>query len=290
MSVSVRIIEDSISMDGARITTLVATYPRYIHAQVMTHRMFSRNAASSRAIPVKKMLAQPIYMPPSFGINKAGMSADEVASGLRLLLARTVWKTAGLFAFFFAWLLSKLGLHKQIVNRGLEPYTTITTLITSTDWQNFLAQRLPDNAQPEIRELALAIQDALLASYPQLVGQGGWHLPFITEEERKAWGRETLGLVSAARCARVSYLNHDQSLPSIEKDIALAYKLLNPQGPAHMSVFEHVATPLPYGDLPAFNLRGWGSLRYYIEKQHNGNGAACWEAYVNRGITSKELH
>ena len=51
------IAADSINVKGKRITTFIVTMPRIVLAELNTHRVFSRNSASSRAIPFTKMCA-----------------------------------------------------------------------------------------------------------------------------------------------------------------------------------------------------------------------------------------
>jgi thymidylate synthase ThyX len=84
--ISAKIIADSISESeyGDRITTFELEYPRFIHGELMTHRLFSRNAASSRAIPINKMMDQVLTapaMPVEWGLNKSGMQAEEMLKG-----------------------------------------------------------------------------------------------------------------------------------------------------------------------------------------------------------------
>ena len=137
MGIAARVICDSISPAGKRITTFVLTYPRFVHAEFMTHRVFSRNAASSRAIPAKKIRlsvttdpAIPIY----WGKNQPGMSADEELAGWRLRLVKFLLFTVAMrFMLAINWCVEKLGLHKQIANRYLEPWFNITVVCTSTE-------------------------------------------------------------------------------------------------------------------------------------------------------------
>ena len=157
--ITAKMIEDSISEDGVRISTLQLRYHRYVHAEFMTHRVFSRSASSSRAIPIKKIIHQvwnEPAMPVHWGANISGMQAKNELSGWRLLLARNVWLTASKFACIFAYMLYYVGLHKQIGNRILEPWQFINVIVTSTEWDNFFELRIHPDAQPEIKELGWA--------------------------------------------------------------------------------------------------------------------------------------
>lgn len=247
MTITAKIICDSIA-NGVRLTTLELYYPRYIHSQFMTHRMFSRNASSSRAIPVQKnidaVFADPA-MPIHWGKNKAGMKADEEFDERSIKCFEVDWvdqasKACGLADYF-----SIKGLHKQIANRLLEPFLHIKVICTATEWENFFKLRLHDDAQPEIQELARCMKQAIDESIPNELTYGEWHMPYVSERDpaNVNLSYNLLQKLSVARCARVSYLNHYNSNPDIEKDIALSDRLLAAE---HMSPFEHVATPMPY--------------------------------------------
>jgi len=264
MTVSAKVIEDS-THNGKRITTMVLVYQRFIHSEFMTHRMFSRNASSSRAIPVKKMLAQVWSnpaMPVAWGKNQAGMQAKEDLKGFKLKLAKLVWKLAGKSACVFAWALNHIGLHKQLANRLLEPWQYIHVVVTATEWDNFFELRAHPDAQPEIQELAHKMQEAMAQSIPKEVGQWGWHLPFVSEEERLL----PLPFVklSAARCARVSYLTHEGKKPDLNKDLELFDRLVG-SSPMHASPIEHQAYALTSSNEQSGNFVGWKQYRKVYE-------------------------
>ncbi len=218
------------------------TYPRFIHSEFMTHRMFSRNASSSRAVPVQKNIdavKETPAMPVHWGKNQAGMqAADEIE---HKELAETYWKMASRTAADAAEVMSNvLGLHKQVVNRVLEPFLDIKVIVTATEWYNFFKLRHHDDAQPEIHQLAIEMMDALMNSTPTLLQAGEYHLPYVRSDEASL-NLERAIKCSVARCARVSYMTHDNKTPDIEKDIALADRLLED---GHMSPHEHQATPM----------------------------------------------
>src|SRR5580698_10436910 len=188
MAFSARVLLDSRSPSGARLTTLEVRYPRFIHSEMMTHRVFSRNAASSRAIPIKKMIAavrEEPALPVYWGRNQTGMSAREAIAADGEARARAEWQLALDDALRHAERLAAqdIDLHKQLVNRLLEPFAWITVIITATDWANFFTQQLHEDAQPEIRYIAELMLAAYRASVPQTVELGHWHLPLIQDDE-----------------------------------------------------------------------------------------------------------
>ena len=270
MGISARVVADSISRDGRRLTTFVLTYPRFVHAEFMTHRMFSRNAASSRAIPAKKIRRSVVMdpaLPVFWGRNQAGMSADEELTGWRLAVAKfLIFGVAMRGMLFINWCLEKLGLHKQIANRYLEPWFNITVVVSATNWGNFYHLRNHAKAQPEIRELAQAMLEAQNASIPRMLGDGQWHLPFVEDYELKELGIEKALQVSVARCARVSYLNHDGRRSTFEEDLKLFQRLVAEE-PKHASPAEHQGTPIDPNEASG-NFLGWGQFRKLIENEY----------------------
>lgn len=254
--------------------TFELTYPRYIHSEFMTHRVFSRNASSSRAIPVKRMIEQVrenTVIPPKVFMNQKGMVGETEADPVTTTAFHVLWEEAAENACKTAEMMERLGIHKQHVNRILEPFQFIKVIVTATDWYNFFVLRLAPDAQPEIRELASAIYDEMNRYHNKAVGvleldkeHSVVSLPYITDEDIKEIGKEeyhTLMKISAARCARVSYNNHDGSKPDIKKDLELYGHLYNSK---HMSPMEHACIRDKDYRKNA-NLNGWKSLRYLIE-------------------------
>lgn len=250
--ITANIICDSINPAEQRITTFVLTYPRFIHAEFLTHRMISRNAASSRAIPVDKMIAAiraQIAEPEEWGSNQSGMQAGIPLQGDQRLHARLVWAKAAEAACCYAEALLDRGLHKQIANRVVEPFAHITVVATATNWTNFFALRAHPLAQPEFQVLAYRMLDAYLKSKPVSRTWGEWHLPFIREEDAPEVAKafdygiqaslHCLAKISAARCARVSYLTHE-GVRSVQKDLELYDRLVRAK-PMHASALEHPA-------------------------------------------------
>jgi thymidylate synthase ThyX len=268
---SARVLLDSVSPAGVRLVTMEVRYPRFIHAEVLTHRMFSRNAASSRALPIRKMIAavrddpaMPIY----WGKNQAGMSARREIDEPARRLAEEQWRAALANALASAERLcdSDIDLHKQLVNRILEPFAWITVILTATEWANFFTQRCHEDAQPEIKHLADHMLVEFRASAPQRVAVGEWHLPLVADDERHL-DAAVLRKLSVARCARVSYLTHGGSRDH-EKDIDLFERLVGGGANGHWSPFEHVATPLERGDLTDGNVRGWKQFRKFFAEEN----------------------
>lgn len=264
MGFECRIEADSVSPDGIRLTTFVVTFPRFILAEVNTHRMLSRNSASSRAIPVEKRIAQieaDPFIPEQFGSAKKGMQAGEALSGEHADLARRWWMEAAAEAILCAKELANQGVHKQLANRLLEPFAWHTAIISATDWNNFFALRCHPDAQPEFRKIAEMMRDAMAVSVPKPLAWGQWHLPFVSNDDWR-YHLDDLKLISAGRCCRVSYETHDGKR-DIEADIDLAKRLIGSR-PAHASPFEHQATPYLPGDLVRGNFRGWVQFRHEI--------------------------
>lgn len=269
MTIEAKVIADSISPGDVRLTTMQLKYPRFIHSELMTHRAFSRNASSSRAIPVKRMIADVLAdpaMPVHWGKNQAGMQADGELTEEDALAVRAEWMRGMYYAVERAERMARMGAHKQIVNRVLEPYQHIRVVVTATDWANFFALRDHEDAQPEIRALAQAMRAAMGGSEPQRLEVGYWHLPYVTEEDRYHVGLNLKKLcrISAARCARVSYLKHDGANPSITEDEIL-YERLAGSMPIHASPLEHQATPLEDPTERSGNFRGWLQFRKTLE-------------------------
>lgn len=312
MTIEARVVADSINSKNNRLVTIAATYWRGIHAELMTHREFSRNASSSRAIPVAKMFADVRdnpFVPLHWGKNEPGMQAraelddtiadlegpgDEFDAGKATArgYAKITWLRARNDALKHVQQLNGLGLHKQIANRLSEPFGHITVLISSTEWPNFFGQRCSDKAEPHMERLGEVSLKALNESEPTFLESNEWHRPFITKKdiewveiarqcafadgmdelnhpELNAWW--LLNKISVARCARVSYKNHDQTDPDPAKDIELYEKLLSSH---HMSPFEHVAR----ADGGSFgaegdantgsgNFRGWTQWRKFIRDE-----------------------
>lgn len=267
MGYSVKILADSLGPNNARLTTWELTYPRMVHSEMLTHRLFSRNSASSRAIPVEKMIervqkdpALPIY----WGKNQAGMQAREELRGDELLKVKEEWLAARDQAVVNAKSLMELGLHKQIANRLLEPWMYITVILSATEFDNWFRLRCHPDAQPEIGWVAKEMKKQYDESFPECLQEEDWHLPLIDFDDYVVGklDNDTLKKVSVARCARVSYLTHD-GRRDYQEDVKLHDRLLQS---GHMSPFEHVACVQPK-DVTKWsgNFKGWTQYRETID-------------------------
>jgi thymidylate synthase ThyX len=277
--IEARIIADSVGPWGKRITTFVLTYPRFIHAELMTHRVFTRNAASSRAIPVNKMieavLANPA-MPVEWGTAKSGMQAGPALQGEEARGAAETWRAAMRSAVGFTHELLTRGVHKQIANRLIEPFSHITTLVTATEWENFFALRAHADAQPEFQDLAwYPMLDAFLESVPTPLAAGEWHVPFGDRMPPELSEPERLR-VATARCARISYLTFEGEI-NVADDFRLHDRL---RDAGHWSPFEHCARAM---DAPGWsgNFHGWEQYRKLFPAE-NRSGVDLRELRDNR--------
>lgn len=293
--ISAKILADSIS-NGIRMTTMEIEYPRFILSELNTHRMLSKNSASSRAIPVKAMhehIQQFPAHPVHWGKNQSGMQAKQELQGSDKTMARYLWAKAKESAIDFAQQLSELGLHKQVANRITEPWMTMKTVISGTEWRNFFWLRAHSDAQPEIHELAQQMLEAYNRSIPKELNPGEWHVPYINtrrsdtgdliylDASGRDISREEALVISASCCAQVSYRKNDDTPEKAQK---IFDQLINSQ-PCHASPVEHQATPMlgmnygqpdpqywepgvthqsRNGELWSGNLRGWIQHRKLI--------------------------
>ena len=265
MAYAARVLRDSLSPAGVRLTTMEVTFPRFVLSEFNTHRVMSRNSASSRAIPSGKLIERALndpVVPVEWGRNQRGMQAGDVLSEEDAAKALRVWLGARDAAVARARELLELSVHKQVLNRVLEPFLWHTVIVTSTEWRNFFELRCAPAAQPEIRAAATAMREALDASVPIPVAMGAWHLPLVLDDERATLPLEIQKKISAARAGRVSYLTHG-GVRDVEKDVELHDRLMRER---HLSPFEHVATPAADTSFHA-NFRGWVQMRAEIESR-----------------------
>jgi thymidylate synthase ThyX len=289
------------SITGVNLYTFVLTYPRVILPEVNTHRMLSRNTASSRAVPAKKqrqrVLINP-FVPISVGQNMKGMQAGEELEGWRRFVATQTWKLSRYPAVLASWILEKVGAHKQVVNRIVEPWTWTQQVVTATDLRNVFKLRNHPDAEPHIHELARQMKEqvesvhaifdtvnfdcrnpdgtacSLDAVNPsmgvgriQMLRPGDWHLPFVADKDM-LHPIETLKRVSTARCARTSYyLPESGDWSTIERDVELCGRLASS---GHWSPFEHVATPVS-DNIYVGNFRSWKQYRKDFKEEHGGD-------------------
>lgn len=286
--ISAKVIAHSHNGRGNEIITFELEYPRLIHSELMTHRLFSRNAASSRAIPVKtliEMVRNEPAMPYRFGANQPGMQDKGVEHDGIVgagYTGREWWKLAALSAARFAEELAEAGYHKQIANRLLEPFQRMKTVLTATEYENFWWLRDDGDAEPTIEALAKEMHKVLEESEAELLKPGEWHTPYVYHsetsdgkigyyilDENGEWPidltlEEALS-ISSSCCAQVSYRRLNST-----KDKALdIYGRLLTGRKVHASPFEHQATPMDKPDLKSIY------ENYWIDS--NTEDFLCWE-------------
>jgi len=280
MKIEAKIIAHSkSSVTGKEIITWELTYPRFIHSEFMTHRAFSRNAASSRAIPVARMLEmvrEHPAMPVRFGANQAGMQDKGVdhdglvyckglvhpeligmpgcPTSLEEAIAKAhvpadeAWFLAAHNAAEFAGAFADAGYHKQVANRLIESFQWMKTVMTATEDDNWFWLRDHNDADPTIHALASVMWEAKQNSAPVTLTPDDWHMPYFNGSHgRGCWVKdaETDSLedalaISSSCCAQVSYRKLDDSL---EKAKDIFAKLIESK-PCHASPTEHQAKPM----------------------------------------------
>lgn len=269
-TIDASIIEDSVNVAGERLTTFLLTYPRFIHSEFMTHRAVSKNASSSRAIPTKKqleMLVQDTAMPIEYPENINGMQGGKQLDTETITKIKKLWLESRDFVIDKVKQINELGLSKQYTNRLLEPYSHITVVATATQWSNFFNLRISSDAQPEIHKLAQAIWMLYKSNKPKQLNDGEWHLPFVTEEDRRSLNLEAQIIKSVACCARTSYKNHDKTDSTMEQNRSLFDRLLN-RFPIHASPAEHQAMATIPSGAELIGLKCKGNV--------NGNFSENW--------------
>lgn len=301
--ITVRVIADSISDRGIRLTTYELEYQRFFHSEFMTHKMLSKNAASTRAIPVERaiqlMLERPA-MPIHWGLNNPGMQSNAEMDETRREAAEATWLASMNDAAAFARVLSdKDGIngHKQWVGRIIEPYSFMKVVCTGTEFSNLFALRHHKDAQPEFFELSKGMIIARSKSTPQLLKPGQWHLPYVNFVNGKYFvGGVEVPLdvarkVSASCCAQASYRRLDDT---VEKALDIFDKLKlegDSTEPKHASPVEHQGTPIDESNIP-FNPNTWengithvrrdgslwsGNLRGWVQYRQLIPNEAVWD-------------
>lgn len=262
---TVKILADSIH-EGHRMTTFQLTYWRPLLAEINTHCMLSKNAGSSRAKSFNKRCSEimqgNVFVPMHWNTEQPGMTSGEEFDDITKEIIEDdieliAMHTADALKKLNAKILERTGkeIHKQYLNRYLEPFISVDQVISGTEWDNFFKLRCAPDAQPEVRDVAMQMRELMQTNIPV---ETHIHLPYITEEEKEKWTFEVCKQISVARCARVSYRTYEGNI-TMEKDIELC-KRLGKNG--HMSPFEHIAIA---AQGKYYKLNGWRSYRYELE-------------------------
>jgi thymidylate synthase ThyX len=310
--ISAEVVQAS-SYKGKSIWTLNLKYGLIVHAELLRHRLLSHSVKSNRAIEPhrirKEVLTDP-YVPVRFGKNQRGMVANGESKFSSI--ARRVWLTGRYFACAVHWTLDKLGIHKEVCNRVLNPWQHVRETMTFTEIDNLLNLRLHKDAQPDIQELVLkikrAIEDACINNQVCELKLNEYHVPYVRriysngvlvyqDNDGTLLNTEQAVQCSVARCARSSYDNHDGSSCTynnkngkMRTDKEL-YKDLLVMQPLHASPAEHVATPM---ESPVSSNNDWvniqgithmtkdgrlwsGNFNGWIQHRHTLNNESCWE-------------
>ena len=288
--IEAKVIADSISPQGDRLTTFILTFPRIILAEFNTHRMFSRNSASSRAIPFEKMVKSVEnnpFIPIAWQKQHKGMQGTEYFTDNQdIQRLEDLWILQSREAIKSAQSLNNLQTTKQLCNRLLEPFMWHTVIMTSgkEGLENFFDLRDHEAAEIHIQELARKMKEVYNESTPKQLQAGEWHIPFGDE-----WYSASSSFnlkVSTAKCARVSYtvVGEESKEPNYDNDLKLHDRLLES---GHFSPFEHCAKAMSDEEYESFikgevdfgfdipkhtmgwcnNFKGFIPYRYLIDKK-----------------------
>lgn len=256
MEQTAEIIADSKNEFGQRITTFKLTFWRALLAEVNTHRMLSRNSASSRAIRFENMVKsvqENPFIPIKWMKDHSGMQGVEYFEDEQDIQDLTkAWLAARNSAVGHAQILNHQGLTKQICNRLLEPFMYHTCLLTGTEFENFTALRAENMAEIHFQDLAFKMLNVMNESEPKQLKAGEWHIPFGDQfdnelvwnsmEDHQMIGKTPLDAkiaLATTRCARISYIvpGNEQKVDYLA-DLKLHDRLASS---GHMSAFEHCA-------------------------------------------------
>lgn len=246
---------------GKLITTFEVEMHRFVLPEKNTHKMLSKNSASSRAVPIqanieyiKSNTAYPVH----WGANQAGMVAEKELPLDVQQKAIAIWDMARDDAIRHASALHELGVHKQVANRLIENFSYQKVVVTGTEWDNFFWLRNHKDAQPEIKELANIMLVAYNEVEPEILFDGEWHLPYV-ESHRNGMGDleyfsngvkltlEDAIKVSSSCCAQVSYRKADDTLDKANRVYDMLNLMTNDESARkHSSPVEHQATPISY--------------------------------------------
>lgn len=234
------------ALTGTTLFTAIFEYPRIIHAEFMTHRQWSKNSSSSRAIPANRVVEQletNMFVPEYWGKNQSGMKARDALDEEVAARAQEIWIETGRSVIESTKLLQGLNLHKQLTNRISECFQMIKVCASGTEKNNFIHLRDHGDAQPEIQDLAVSFREGLERTKPVILYPGDWHLPFFGDgywHHACATSLDDARMISVSCAAQTSYRRSDDS---IEKARDL-FKVFFDTTHIHASPAEHQATPL----------------------------------------------
>jgi thymidylate synthase ThyX len=248
-----------------RLTTFEFTMPKCMVAELNTSRSLSRNSASSRAIPSDRIISAIESDPfiPEWTLANKGMVAAGPLPPSLAAEATEDCLAARDYMIAYAKRQVARGVSKQDANRYLEPWMYTTIVATGTDraWEWFFKLRDHGDADPKIGKAALLMHEAYDDSEPEELEEGEWHLPYIGDKDRRNvaaldgfimpqpgmapgdydWRDVILAHMSAARCARISYLRQHEDR-SVEDEVKRACELVKS---GHWSPTEHQAVAMP---------------------------------------------
>lgn len=298
--ISATIIADSINECGDRMVTYELVYPRFIHSELMTHRMLSKNAASSRAVPYAtniELVKESPAMPVHWGKNQPGMKANVELDKTIIDGLKGVWISALKSVISHTIVMNDSGLHKQVINRLLEPWTMMKTVISGTEWENFFWLRDHKDAQPEFAELARCANKAREKSVPIILYPGEWHLPYIATKREDSgllsyWTDEYTEVtleeaktISVSCAAQVSYRKLDDTLEKAKKIFGML-NIGSTDKPCHASPLEHQCTPI---ELVQYNLNTNHPETWEPGVTHMDRACALWSGNLRGWIQYRQL-
>lgn len=297
---------------GQSIFTLDITFPRAALAEFLTHRVFSKNTASTRAIPVKdhiKHIRENFYTP-AWTKNQSGMQGGELTGEYVQNATDTLMVMFDQVVDAVEYLagdqeLGNCGVHKQDAGRYLEPFSYITLRFTTTQWKNFVWLRVDDAAYPPMQRIAGLIHEAILKADPMELKAGEYHVPSIRRVRDPVSGKlhyfspendeltlEEAIALSMSLCAQQSFRKAD---PSEKKTKTVLGKLFN-GNKVHASPSEHQATPIDTTinrvgfvredgkNLPYVDTSAWPEGVTHMDRQ-----GALWSANYKGWIQHRQL-
>lgn len=280
-----QILQHSINGAGVPITSWLLQYNKSVHAELMTHRVFSRNAMSSRAVPTRTSIAlikENPALPVKWGSHKPGMQSGDELEGDALVMAKSIDSTLRDLALHFAETADNIGLHKSIVNRWLDPWAHIQTVVTMTHPENWFALRAHPAAEPIIQVLAYRMLNEYVHTTPNQLAPGEWHIPFMDATTRHLSIENQLR-IATARCCWVSYGKPNKEITDLED----AYKRHDEciRAP-HWSPLEHCAQALCPGNNFKFETYPWSNFDINGAKSYWGQYR---KLYANENVEPKQI-